>query len=159
MGYEKNVLHALVTTGSLNAMRTAPTTSARKIARIVITVELPWVIAWMITAPVSLARDPAGLPGPACPAPVCPASADPASAGSAGCAAAEPVEAGSGSGPVAGVSVTASAPRVGARVGRPACRAPPGSRLHRVRADSCRCLAGRQTGRPRGRSSAGQAPL
>src|SRR5580704_10297378 len=101
MGYEKNVLHALVTTGSLNAMRMAPTTSARKIARIVITVELPWVIAWMITAPVSLARDPAGLPGS-----VCPASADPASAGSAGCAAAGPVEADAGSGPVAGVSVT-----------------------------------------------------
>src|ERR1700733_6671354 len=111
MGYEKNVLHALVTTGSLNAMRMAPTTRARKIARIVITVELPCVIACMITAPVSLARDPAGLPGSACPASVCPASvcpasADPASAGSAGWAAAEPVEAGAGSGPVAGVSVT-----------------------------------------------------
>src|ERR1700728_2517475 len=106
MGYEKNVLHALVTTGSLNAMRMAPTTSARKIARIVITVELPCVIACMITVPVSLARDRAGLPGPVCPASVCPASAGPASAGSAGCPAAEPVEAGSGSGPVAGVSVT-----------------------------------------------------
>src|ERR1700684_3080408 len=137
MGYEKNVLHALVTTGSLNAMRMAPTTSARKIARIVITVELPCVIACMITDPVSLARDPAGLPGSA---------------------AAEPFEAGAGSGPVAGVSVTASAPRVAARPGRPACRASPGSRRHRVSADPCRCLAGRQTLRPRRRSSAGQAP-
>ncbi len=71
MGYEKNVLHALVTTGSLNTMRTPPTTSARKIARIVITAELPCVIACMITAPVSLARDLAGLPG--VPGSVCPA--------------------------------------------------------------------------------------
>src|ERR1700733_4703557 len=102
MGYEKNVLHALVTTGSLNTMRKPPTTSARKIARIVITVELPCVIASMITAPVSRAREPGGWPGSAGPAPAGPAPAGPASAGSAasaGWAAAEPGGAGAGAGP------------------------------------------------------------
>src|ERR1700728_2348125 len=108
MGYEKNVLHALVTTGSLNTMRKPPTTSARKIARIVITVELPCVIASMITAPVSRAREPGGLPGSAGPAPADPASAG--SAASAGWAAAEPVEGGGGAGPGGRGPVTWSGP-------------------------------------------------
>src|SRR5580658_911078 len=71
-------------------MKTPPTTSARKIARIVITVELPCVIAWVMIAPVSRARDLRGVPD-------------------------SPVVAGVGSDPVAGKSLTARLP--GLRLG------------------------------------------
>src|SRR5258708_15930349 len=68
-------------------MSTPPTTSARKIARAVMTAELPSVTALMMAAPVSQARRPPGLGGTA------------ASSGA-------PVAAGTGSGTAAGASLT-----------------------------------------------------
>src|SRR5215469_8245877 len=44
------------TVGSVNTISTPPTTSAVKIASVVTTGELPCVIAWMISLPVSLGR-------------------------------------------------------------------------------------------------------